>query len=492
MALRNGSLTIPPPYIFPIQEGESYPRVEHGLTIMANLSRSMQWLGAITLGAITLGVTTLGITVAGGALAQGFDLRSLFSSNPTTGSVPQPATGASPEWSGESGSSGHPDMQADAIRAAAANFRNCLEALWPQAERRGVVRAEFDARTAGLTPDLRIMDLMDAQPEFTKSFWDYLDILVNDARIENGRKLLAEHRATFDAVEKAYGVDRHYIAAIWGVESNYSTAIGERSVLRSTATLACIGRRQDFFREEFLSALEILARGDVRPEQLKGSWAGAFGPTQFMPTSFKRFAVDFDGDGRRDVVGSVPDLIASTANNLKKDGWVTGQTWGYEVVVPQGFNYLNADRARMLTLREWERAGVRRVGGKAFPRADDKAYLLVPAGAQGPAFVMLQNFRVIMKYNPAEAYALAIGHLGDRLRGGEPIMQPWPRHERVLTRAERYELQQLLAQQGYDIGEPDGRLGPRSRNALRTFQAAVGMVPDGFASAMVLERLRTR
>jgi Membrane-bound lytic murein transglycosylase B len=180
----------------------------------------------------------------------------------------------------------------------------------------------------------------------------------------------------------------------------------------------------------------------VRADHLKGSWAGAFGPTQFMPTSFKRFAVDHDGDGRRDVVDSVPDLIASTANNLKKDGWVAGQTWGYEVVLPKDFNFLLADRSRMMTMAEWERAGIRRAGGKPFPRPEDRAYLLVPAGAQGPGFLMLQNFRAIMKYNPAEAYALAIGHLADRFRGGGPFVQPWPRHERVLTRAERYELQQ--------------------------------------------------
>jgi lytic murein transglycosylase len=383
-------------------------------------------------------------------------------------------------------------MTADAIRAAAANFGSCLAGLWPLAERRGVTRAEFEANVAGLTPDLRIMDLMDSQPEFTKSFWDYLDILVNDARIADGRAMLAQHRATFDAVEKAYGVDRHFIAAIWGVESNYSTQIGDRSVIRSTATLACVGRRQDYFREEFLSALEILSRGDVRADHLMGSWAGAFGPTQFMPTSFKKYAIDFDGDGRRDVVDSVPDLIASTANNLKKDGWVAGQTWGYEVVVPKGFDFLLADRSRAMTMREWERAGIQRPGGKAFPRPEDKAYLLVPAGAQGPGFLMLQNFRVIMKYNPAEAYALAIGYLADRLRGGEPFVQAWPRHERVLTRTERYELQQLLAERGFDVGEPDGRLGGKTRNALRAFQSSVGHVPDGFASATVLERLRAR
>jgi peptidoglycan lytic transglycosylase B len=426
------------------------------------------------------------------APGQGLDIRTLFSApSANTAGAPAPAAGA-PDWSGESGASNHPLMTAQAIRAAAANFRNCLAGLWPLAERRGVSRALFEANVAGLTPDLRIMDLLDAQPEFTKSFWDYLDILVNEDRIQNGRAILAQHRATFDAVEKAYGVDRHFIAAIWGVESNYGTQIGERSVIRSTATLACIGRRQDYFREEFLSALEILARGDVKADHLKGSWAGAFGPTQFMPTSFKRYAVDFDGDRRRDVVDSVPDVIASTANNLKKDGWVTGQTWGYEVVVPKGFNFMLADRSRVMSVQEWERAGIRRAGGKAFPRVDDRAYLLVPAGAQGPGFLMLQNFRVIMKYNPAEAYALAIGHLADRLRGGEPFVQAWPRQERVLTRAERYELQQQLAARGYDVGEPDGRLGGKTRNALRQFQSSVGHVPDGFASAAILERLRSR
>jgi hypothetical protein len=211
-----------------------------------------------------------------------------------------------------------------------------------------------------------------------------------------------------------------------------------------------------------------------------------------MPTTYKRFAVDFDNDGRRNVVDSTPDLVASTANNLKRDGWVAGQTWGYEVVVPRNFNFMLADRSRMMTMSEWERAGIRRAGGKAFPRPSDRAFLLVPAGALGPGFVMLQNFRTIMKYNPSEAYALAIGHLADRLRGGEPFVQAWPRHERVLSRAERLELQQWLARRGFDIGEPDGRFGPRTRNALRAFQASVGAVPDGFATVAMLERLRGR
>jgi len=394
------------------------------------------------------------------------------------------------QWSGQSGASGNPLMTADAIRAAAADFGNCIAGLWSDAARRGITRVNFDRFTASLTPDLGIMDKLDAQPEFTKATWDYLDLLVSDDRIARGRELLAQYAPTFDAIERNYGVDRAIIAAIWGVESNYGTLGGDRPVLRSTATLACVGRRQDYFREEFLSTLEILQRSDVPPEHLIGSWAGAFGPTQFMPTTFNRYAVDFDGDGHRDVVDSTADMIASTANLLRASGWVSGQTWGYEVVVPQNFDYLMADRSKQMTMRQWETLGIRRAGGGAFPRPDDRAYLLIPAGARGPAFLMLQNFRVIMKYNPAEAYALAIGHLADRLRGGGEFVQPWPRDERVLTVDERYEMQQLLARRGYDVGEPDGLLGPRTRLAIRNFQASIGQIPDGFASSGVLDRLR--
>jgi lytic murein transglycosylase len=383
-------------------------------------------------------------------------------------------------------------MSAAAIQSAAANFQACLERMWPLAARRGVTRDTYQAYTASLTPDLRIMDLLDNQPEFTKSFWDYLDVLVTDERIRKGRELLEKYRATFDAAERAYGVDRHVIAAIWGVETNYGTIAGDRPVLRSTATLACIGRRQPYFRDEFLATMEILQRGDVRPEKLVGSWAGAFGPTQFMPTAFKRYAVDFDHDGRRDVIDSMPDLIASTANNLRKDGWVAGQTWGYEVVVPANFNFLLSENHRTMSVREWERHGITRANGQAFPRGDDMAFLLVPAGVQGPGFLMLANFRAIMKYNPAEAYALAIGHLSDRLRGAPAFAQAWPRYEKVLSRMERLELQALLARHGYDVGEPDGRLGARTRAAIRDFQSKIGRVPDGFASAGVLEQLRAR
>lgn len=404
-------------------------------------------------------------------------------------STPAPSSGSTREWSGEDGQSGHPLMTASAIRQSAANFSNCIAGFESDAARRGIAPENFRRFTAGLTPDLRIMDLVDAQPEFTKAVWDYLDILVTDARLARGREMLAKHAAIFEQVEKAYGVDRYIIAAIWGIESNYSTQAGDRPVVRSTATLACIGRRQKYFKDEFLATLEILNRGDVKPELLKGSWAGAFGATQFMPTAFKRDAVDFDGDGRRNIVESVPDIIASTSNKFKKSKWQSGQTWGYEVVIPPRFNYLYADR-RMMTIGQWQSLGITRAGGKSFPRTVDQAYLIAPGGAGGPGFLMLLNFKAIMRYNPSEAYALAIGHFADRLRGGQPFVQAWPRDQRVLTRAERLELQQLLATRGFYRGEPDGSLGGRTQEAVRSFQASIGTPADGFASSGVLERLR--
>jgi len=384
----------------------------------------------------------------------------------------------------------HPLMTPEAISDAAANFDHCLASLWPQAAHRGISRRTFDAATRGLVPDLKIMELLDKQPEFDRAIWDYVDDLVNEDRVAAGRLIIAQNKEIFDAVERTYGVDRYVLAAIWGIESNFGKDGGERPVIQSTATLACIGRRQNYFREEFLSTLEILEHGDVPAEHLKGSWAGAFGPTQFMPTSFKRYAIDFDGDGRRNVVDSVPDLLASTANNLKRDGWHGGASWGYEVVVPPNLNFMLADRAVHKTIREWEALGIRRAGGKPFPRPADSASLMLPAGARGPAFLTIDNFRVIMKYNPAEAYALAIGHLADRIRGGAPFVQPWPRDEGVLSRSDRFELQARLANLGYDVGESDGNLGPRTRAALRDFQARTGLVPDGFASGMLLDRLR--
>ncbi|MFG1480880.1 lytic murein transglycosylase [Xanthobacter sp. V4C-4] len=415
------------------------------------------------------------------AVAQAQTTGSIFSGFPGFGAPQQPAAGG-----------GHPEMSPQAIAAAQANFGNCIAAMWPQAQAKGVSRRTFERYTATLEPDMKIMDFLDSQPEFSKPIGAYVTMLVSDWRVKKGREILARYKPIFDQVEKAYGVDRYAVAAIWGIESTYGDpkGIGNRNVLVSTATLACIGRRQDYFREEFIATLQILEKDDVPYDHLKGSWAGAFGPTQFMPTSFQRFAVDFDRDGKRNVVDSIPDIIASTANNLKLDGWEFGKPWGYEVVLPQGFDYRYANRTFKQSLGQWASLGVTRPGGKGFARATDQAYLLLPAGANGPAFLMMGNFNAILKYNPADAYALAIGHLADQLRGGGAFAQPWPKEERGLSKAERLEIQGRLSQMGYDIGNVDGILGQKTKNAIQDFQVRRGLLPDGYPDVALLDQLR--
>ena len=387
---------------------------------------------------------------------------------------------------------GHPLMTPQALAQARANFPACIASMWPLAQAKGVSRRTFERYTARLEPQMKIMDFMDSQPEFSKPIGAYVNMLVTEWRVKKGREVLERYKAIFDRVEKAYGVDRFAVTAIWGIESTYGDpdGIGSRNVLESVATLACIGRRQDYFRDEFIATLQILEKDDVPYDHLKGSWAGAFGPTQFMPTSFQRFAVDFDGDGKRNVVDSIPDIIASTANNLKLDGWEFGKAWGYEVALPQGFDYRLANRNMKKTLAEWNALGVRRVNGVAYPRPSDTAYLLLPAGAGGPTFLMMQNFEAILKYNPADAYALAIGHLADRLRGGGAFARSWPKEERGLSKAERLEIQSRLTQMGYDIGNVDGILGQKSRIAIQDFQARAGLLPDGYPDVALLQQMR--
>jgi membrane-bound lytic murein transglycosylase B len=386
--------------------------------------------------------------------------------------------------------SSHPAMQPHVIEAAARNFQQCLGALWPQAAKRGVSRATFDSVVRGLEPDLSIMEKLDHQPEFSKPVWEYLETLVSEKRIALGREMVARHAAAFEQVERQSGVDRYIVAAIWGVESNFGTAMGDRNVLRSTATLACVGRRQAYFRDEFLNALDIVHRGDIPASEFTGSWAGAFGQTQFMPTAFKRHAIDFDGDSRRNIIGSVADALGSTANMLKRSDWHTGAGWGYEVALPESFDFRLADRSIRKSIRQWESLGVRRVGGQSFPRRGDAASLLLPAGAQGPAFLVIGNFNAIMKYNPSESYALAVGHLADRIRGGGAFAQSWPRDQLPLSRSERFEMQERLAALGHYRGQPDGLLGPGTRAAVREYQARTGVAPDGFPNSKLLEQLR--
>ena len=376
------------------------------------------------------------------------------------------------------------------------DFDRCLSALQPQAAQQGVSAAGFARFTAGLTPDLSVLPLLDAQPEFTTPLWDYLAALVDTQRVDDGRARLAEHRDLLARVSAQYGVDPATIVAVWGVESDYGRVFGKRPLLQSLATLSCNGRRQPFFRGELLALLRLLDAGDLSADGLTGSWAGAFGHTQFMPSTYARIAVDGDGDGRRDLVASIPDALASTANYLKQAGWRTGQPWGIEVKLPAGFNPGLAGRTQRKPLADWRALGIVPIGGGALAPeglpADANAALLLPTGAQGPAWLVFRNYDAIYAYNAAESYALAIATLADRLRGGPGIVAAWPTDDPGLGRAERRELQTLLLARGHDIGAADGMVGTATRRAIQVEQQQLGWpTPDGRAGQRILTTLRT-
>ena len=371
-----------------------------------------------------------------------------------------------------------------------AAFASCLAGLRADAQAKGVSGATYDTHTAALAPDMAVIDFLDAQPEFVTPIWDYLAALVDDERVADGRAMLAEWAPVLARVEAEYGVDAATVVAVWGVESNYGRNFGSRPLLTSLSTLSCFGRRQSFFRGEFFTTLKIIQDGHVAPERLTGSWAGAFGHTQFMPSTFMRLAVDFDGDGRRDLVDSVPDELASTANFLKRAGWRGDLPWGFEVSLPQGMDVSGAGRRNKQPISAWAARGVRRIDGAPMPAAATPAGLLLPAGKDGPAVLVTRNFDAVYSYNAAESYGLAIAHLSDRLRGGAPFATPWPTDDPGLSRAERRELQQLLIARGHDIGEADGMIGARTREALKLEQAALGLAADGRAGQRVLQALR--
>lgn len=374
---------------------------------------------------------------------------------------------------------------------AAPGFDACLDELGGRARGEGISAALFDAHVRTVTPDPSLLGLLNAQPEFTTPIWDYLAGLVDDQRVNDGRRMLREHAGVLAEVEAAYGVDPATVVAVWGVESDYGNTFGKRPLLTSLTTLSCMGRRQAFFRGELIDTLRIIQSGDVAAERLVGSWAGAFGHTQFMPSTYRRIAVDFDGDGRRDLVGSVPDALASTANYLKRSGWRTGQPWGFEVRVPSGFDGPSG-RTNRRPLSEWVGRGITRVDGGPIDLAGGTpAALFRPAGASGPAFLVFKNFDAIYSYNAAESYALAIAHLSDRLRGGGGFATAWPTADPGLSRAERREIQTLLLARGHDIGEVDGMIGSASRAAIKLEQAKLGITPiDGRAGQRMLRALR--
>lgn len=373
-----------------------------------------------------------------------------------------------------------------------AAFAACLSGLRAEAAAKGVSRTTFDAHAAGLAPDMAVLGFLDAQPEFITPIWDYMAGLVDEERVADGRAMLAEWRAVLARVEAEYAVDAATVVAVWGVESNYGRNFGSRPLLTSLSTLSCFGRRQAFFRGEFFTTLKIIQEGHVAPERLTGSWAGAFGHTQFMPSTFMRLAVDFDGDGRRDLVDSVPDALASTANFLKRAGWRSDQPWGFEVSLPRGFDTAGAGRRNKQPMSDWAARGVRRVDGSPLPAGATPVGLLLPAGQPGPAFLVTRNFDALYSYNAAESYGLAIAHLSDRLRGTGSFVTAWPTDDPGLSRAERRELQQLLIERGHDIGAADGMIGARTREALKLEQLRLGLTADGRAGQRALVALRAQ
>ncbi len=371
-------------------------------------------------------------------------------------------------------------------------FTQCLSSLKTQAATRGVPAASFDRFMAGVTADRSVLDLLNAQPEFTTPIWDYLAGLVDDERVADGRAMLETHRDLLARAEREYGVDPATVVAVWGVESDFGRVSGKRPLLQSLSTLSCFGRRQEFFRGEFLATLKLLQDGDLSDPAITGSWAGAFGHTQFMPTTYARIAVDFDGDGRRDLVSSIPDALASTAHYLKRSGWQTGQPWGHEVTLPAGFDTSLAGRTQRRPLSDWVARGVTRVDGTPLVASDARSAILLPAGRDGPAFLVFRNYDAIYSYNAAESYALAIATLADRLRGGGGLATAWPTDDPGLSRAQRRELQQQLLARGHDIGAVDGMIGNATRRAIREEQQRLGLAPaDGRAGVKILEALRT-
>ena len=371
-----------------------------------------------------------------------------------------------------------------------AGLQTWLTGFRARATAAGITGQTLDGALADLRFDEGLIKKDRNQSEFTKTIWDYLDTAVSDDRVVPGVKALRRHADLFARIEAEYGVEKEVVAAIWGLESAYGTFRGKVPTINALATLAYDARRAAFFEGQLIAALKILQNGDVTPAAMQGSWAGAMGHTQFMPGSWWEFAVDFDGDGKRDIWGDDPaDALASTANYLRHWGWTKDQPWGLEITLPAGFDYDQTTERVRKPVAEWAALGVRPMAGGDLPDGG-LASVLLPGGARGAAFLIFSNFQVIERYNTADAYVIAVGHLADRLRGGPPIKAGWPRELRALTLDERKELQTRLTQAGFDAKGVDGRIGPNTIAAVKAWQKANGRVPDGYASLEVLEALR--
>lgn len=376
----------------------------------------------------------------------------------------------------------------------AQTFDEWLNAFRTEALNAGIRADVFDRAFAGITPDMSVIKADRSQPEFTRPVWEYLDGALSPVRVRKGQALLLQYSDILQRIEQRYGVDRQALVAVWGMESNFGDFQGNKSVIRSLATLAYEGRRPAFANSQLIAALQIIQHGDIQPEKMLGSWAGAMGQTQFIPTTYNTHAVDFDGDGRRDIWNSPADALASTAHYLQSSGWQKGQPWGVEVQLKNGFDYALADASTRKTVGEWLSLGMTTSNGKALPYGSEQlsASLLLPAGYRGPAFLILDNFRAVLKYNNSSSYALAVNLLSERFGGAGQIDGTWPKDDLPLSRSERIELQTLLSTHQYEAGNPDGIIGANTRKAIRSAQQALGWPADGYPTHKLLESLRSR
>jgi lytic murein transglycosylase len=377
-----------------------------------------------------------------------------------------------------------------AVSPATAHFESCVSGLKQSAVKSGVSSAIAAEALDGARPHETVLRLSKSQPEFKTPIWDYFGFLVDEDRIRDGQAMMRKHDKTLREAERRFGVDRHVIAAIWGVETDYGTEMGDIFLPHALATLACQGeRRQSFWRGQLTAALKLVERGDVKLDKLYGSWAGAFGHTQFIPTTYQSLAVDFDGDGRRDLVNSIPDALGSTANFLKNAGWRQGESWLIEVKVPAGYKGASG-RKNKAALSTWAKRGVVRADGAGLS-GNAQAGLVLPAGPSGPGFLVFRNFDAIYSYNNAESYALAISHLADRLAGYPALRTAWPTEDAGLSRAERVDLQKLLASHGFYDGEASGKIGPITRSAISSAEKRFQMTPTGRAGQRIYRALQT-
>ena len=370
------------------------------------------------------------------------------------------------------------------------DFGVWLQDLRLDARRQGISEATLDAALTGIEPIQRVVELDHKQPEFTQTFWGYMDKRVNDGRVKRGRDLLKQHAALFNRIEKEYGVQGRFLVSFWGLESNFGDFTGGFSVITALATLAFDPRRDDFFRNELLTALKIIDAGHISVDRMKGSWAGAMGQCQFLPSTFARFGKDGDGDGRIDIWNSLPDIFASAANFLSKSGWRGDEAWGREVRLPKPFDYSQATLDISHPIADWQKIGIRRIDGSDLPVADITGSIIVPAGHHGPAFLVYDNFRTTMVWNRSLLYAVAVGHLADRIAWQPELKTPRDASDKPMSRDDIIALQQLLTERGYDTGPADGIPGRQTREAVRAFQQKIGLPADGFPAPDVLEAIR--